>query len=459
MYIMRNVCFFAAWTVCCVSALAQAAPSSSGVVRRIDISPVWSGHPVAFSLLTHGNHQLVAFYDNQRRMTVAARTLDKSDWQFVRLPTSVGWDSHNSVTMAIDGEEQIHLSGNMHCVPLIYFRTTGPLDISSFERVPNMVGSQENRCTYPAFFRGARNELIFTYRDGGSGNGDQICNIYDPKTKTWRRLLDHPLTAGGGKMNAYLHGPVRDAAGVFHLCWVWRNTPDCATNHDLSYARSKDLVHWETSAGEPLNLPITVATAEIVDPVPVGGGMINGNTRLGFDSRNRPIISYHKFDEKGRTQLYNARLETGGWKTYQTSQWDYRWEFGGGGSIDFEISFGPVGVEPDGTLSQNYRHVKHGSGTWQLDEATLKPIGRIATRPPYPKELSAVESPVPGMRVRWANDLGESPEARAKYILRWETLGPNRDRPRKEIPPPTMLRLYELEATWTPKSENQEPLQ
>jgi hypothetical protein len=412
---------------------------------------------VGFSLLTHGDYQFVAFYDDQRRMTVAARTLDKSNWQFVRVPTSVGWDSHNSVTMAMDDDGQIHLSGNMHCVPLIYFRTTRPFDITSFERIWNMVGSEENRCTYPVFFRGARNELIFTYRDGGSGNGDQIYNTYDLKTHTWRRLLDHPLTAGGGRMNAYLHGPVRDAAGVFHLCWVWRNTPECATNHDLSYARSKDLVHWEKSTGEPLSLPITVNTVEIVDPVPVGGGMINGNTILGFDSQNRPIISYHKFDEKGRTQLYNARLEKSGWKIYQTSQWDYRWEFGGGGSIEFEISFGPVRVERDGSLTQRYRHVKHGSGTWRLDEATLKPIGRLSGTSPYPEPLTAVESKVPGMEVRWANDLGKSTEPGARYVLRWETLGRNRDRPRKEIPPPTMLRLYELETTWTPKSGNEEP--
>ena len=31
-----------------------------------------------------------------------------------------------------------------------------------------------------------------------------------------------------------------------------------------------------------------------------------------------------------------------------------------------------------------------------------------------------------------------------RYLLRWETLGANRDQPRDEIPPPSALRLYAL---------------
>ncbi|MBM3334397.1 BNR repeat-containing protein, partial [Candidatus Sumerlaeota bacterium] len=362
------------------------------------------------------------------------------------LPTSVGWDSHNYVTMAIDSGGFIHLSGNMHCVPLIYFRTTKPYDIRSFERVPSMSGRDEKSCTYPVFLRGPRDELIFTYRNGRSGSGDQIYNIYDEKTRTWRRLLEQPLTSGKGKMNAYLHGPVRDKNGLFHLCWVWRNTPDCATNHDLSYARSKDLVHWTTSDGKPLALPITVETTEIVDPVPPGGGMINGNTVIGFDSKGRLIVSYHKFDEKGMTQLFNARLEKGGWKIYQTSQWNYRWEFGGGGSIEFEIRVGPVQVGADGRLTQSYSHIKHGSGVWILDEETLKPVGRAARAGRYPRQLSRPVSKSPGMRAQQASDLGSSDEPGVNYVLRWETLGPNRDRPRDSAHLPTMLRLVKVRA-------------
>ena len=109
--------------------------------------------------------------------------------------------------------------------------------------------------------------------------------------------------------NAYFVGPTPGPDGRFHLAWVWRDSPDAETNHDLSYARSRDLVLWERSDGTPLKLPITLASAEIVDGVPVRGGMINNNTVTGFDANGRPVITYHKFDERGDTQVYLARRD------------------------------------------------------------------------------------------------------------------------------------------------------
>ncbi len=405
-----------------------------------DIMPVWSGHPVGFCLLTHGSRQFVAFYDAYRQMTVGVRTRDAEDWQFVRLPERLGWDSHNYVTMAIDRGGCLHVSGNMHGDPLVYFRSRRPFDIHSLERIPAMTGERESKVTYPVFLKGPAGELIFMYRDGGSGNGDQICNVYDASRKKWRRLTDSPLTSGEGRMNAYLHGPKPGPDGYFHLVWVWRDTPDCATNHDLSYARSRDLVHWETSSGRPLKLPITLETAEVIDPVPAGGGIINGNTIIGFDGRGRVVVSYHKYDENGYTQLYNTRLEDGGWRIYRTSDWTYRWAFSGGGSIIWEIGFGPVTFR-DGVLTQSWRHVRHGSGTWVLDEATLRPTGAL-TAPELGSSPRRAEPSFAGARRRTAADSGSSGIPGVSYALRWETLDTNRDRPREgPLPPPSMLRI------------------
>ena len=411
------------------------------ISKVLDISPVWSGHPVGFAFLTRDTRQYVAFYDSERRMTVASRNVGSAEWQMVRLASSVGWDSHNYIALTADDEGYLHLAGNMHAVPLVYFRTTKPGDISTFERVEHMIGTEETRCTYPIFFRGPEGELIFTYRDGVSGNGNQIYNRYSVKSKTWTRLLDQPLTSNEGHVSAYLQGPTKGPDGWFHLIWVWRNTPDCATNHDPSYARSKDLVHWETSAGHALKLPITTKTGEVIDPVPVNGGIINGSAHLGWDSRQRPVVTYHKFDEKGITQAYAARLEQGAWKIYRLSDWDYRWEFSGGGSIPFEITLGAVRVAGKGELQMDYRHIKLGSGIWRIDEDTMKVIGKATRERVIPASLEKVESDFPGMSVRTLTNAGKS----IFYVLRWETVGPNRDRARPgPVPPPAMLRLYEV---------------
>jgi hypothetical protein len=433
------------WT--CLAGISPAFTEnpSDPILAKSDIAQVWAGHPVGFALFTQDDRQFVAFYDAERRMTVGVRRLDETDWKFAILPERLGWDSHNSVTLDIDSEGYLHLSGNMHVAPLVYYRTTRPLDIESFESVPHMTGELEEKVTYPSFFHGPVGELIFTYRDGKSGSGNQIYNVYEASSRTWKRLLDKPLTDGEGHRNAYLEGPVRGPDGTYHLLWVWRESPDCATNHDLSYARSRDLHHWETSGGTPLALPITLATGEVVDPVPSGGGLINGNAHIGFDNQGEVVLSYQKYDPEGNTQVYSARLEEGKWIIRQTSHWDWRWAFSGGGAIPVEIGFSPVQLTKKGELSQTYTHAKYGRGTWILDKATFEPIAQLPHLQEYPDSLMEPESDLPGMQVNLAKDLGTRVDPGVRYVLRWETLGPNRDRPREgEPPPPSMLRVCKV---------------
>ena len=254
-------------------------------------------------------------------------------------------------------------------------------------------------------------------------------------------------------MNAYPEGPVLGPDGYWHLVWVWRNTPDASTNHDLSYAKTQDLVHWVKGNGTAITLPITPTTGDIVDPVPVNGGMINNNTRIGFDAQNRPVIAYHKFDNgtSGNTQLYEARLENGAWVIHQATNWTYRWAFGGTGTLVFqvEIDEGPK-VLPDGRLIQNYYHSQYGGqGTLVLNPTTLH-ADQTLTPPlrPYPLALDTPESTYKdpptqqGMVVRWQEDSGAGPDPTIKYMLRWETLPSNNDQARTNIPPATKLRLY-----------------
>ena len=390
---------------------------------------------MGFDLLTMGEMQYVAFYDSERRMTIGSRKLPAAEWTFQQLPTQVVWDSHNYVTMAIDRAGMLHVSGNMHGVPLIYFRSTRPGDVTSLERVA-MTGKNEDKCTYPEFFSGVQGELIFAYRDGGSGSGNQIYNIYDEASRTWKRLFDVPFSDGAGLMNAYFLGPVKGPDGFHHLTWIWRDTPDCSTNHDLCYARSRDFVHWETSTGDPIQLPIRHDTpGVIVDPVPVKGGMLNGNGKIGFDSKNRVVLAFHKFDSNGHTQLYNARFENGAWRIHQATQWDYRWDFGGGGTIIGEIRINEVKLS-NGRLEQQYSHKTAGSGILILDEETLKPIDTaVPTR--WPAEVSKIRSVFPEMRLNLREGRGDP-----GYTMRWETLPQLRDQPRPEPwPEPSLLEV------------------
>jgi len=420
--------------------------------EELVIGDVWSGQPVNFALVTTGDLQFVAYFDANRQMMVARRTLGSADWQFAALPSVLGWDSHNHLAMALDSAGNIHVSGNMHDVPLIYFRTTRPLDIQSFVQVTTMVGNSELSCTYPEFFTGPGGDLVFSYRDGSRGNGNTIFNAYSAQAGAWRRLLDSPLTNGEGLRNTYPVGPVLGPDGFWHLVWVWRDSADAATNHDLSYARSRDLISWEAADGRPLTVPITLADSDIVDPVPAGGGTINNNTKIGFDAQGRPLVAYHKYDAAGSTQLYNARFEGGSWAVHQTSSWSYRWQFGGFGTIVFEVEVEPARLQADGSLTQNWYHAQYGGRrAFRLDPDTLAAAAEIAPPLPYPTELDQPRAITPGMVVRWQRDGGSRPSSGIEYLLRWETLESNRDLPRDVIPPPTPLVLYAFRQQLAPR--------
>lgn len=428
------------------------------VEDSVTIDSVWAGHPVGFCLLTHGNRQYVAYYNSERHMVVGQRNLNEPEFHLHIMPvtarethggtsTVLDWDSHNSVTLAADSDGFIHLSGNMHVHPLTYFRSTMPDDISTLEQVVNMTGTDEDRVTYPNFMTDREGRLIFHYRDGVSGQGNEIYNIYSTETKTWSRLLDVPLTDGQGLMNAYQSQPVLMKDNWYHVYWVWRDTPDCETNHDLSYMKSPDLVNWFNAFGEPVKLPATIENKSlIVDPVPPGGGIINLAARLCLDEKNSPVFIYHKYGADRNLQLFVAQLQENEWVSRQITNWDYRWEFSGRGSIIFEVYLKDFKSRNDGYYEFSYRHVKYGNGTLLLDK-DFNVAGKVLKPEPFGEKLKP-EGTFPGLEIRTTGDKGITIEEGTRYLLKWETLPQNRDQARPEPwPAPSALRLYKMKRT------------
>ena len=146
------------------------------------------------------------------------------------------------------------------------------------------------------------------------------------------------------------------------------------------------------------------------------------------------LITYHKFDAAGQTQIFVARREADGWHRVQVTRWpDFRWDFGGGGSLDSRLTVS--GAEPRGEDRLLVRVVRDGVPlALVLDAATLaleeeKPDTRLAN------ELSAAIAVPEGMQLNTIEASG--------YAVAWPTLPPHRDLPLVDIPSPTVLRLVE----------------
>jgi len=443
------------WLALAVPHVAAAESSDTPVILAETIlGQASSASPVGFAFLTERGCQFVAYYDADRRITVAGRRLDGTNWTRFR-PEGVflsnrqrdsnvtAWDAHNYLALALDRDGYLHLSGNLHADPLVYYRSSRPFDVTSLERLDRMTGDMENRVTYPVFFKNADGEMLFRYRHGGSGNGSDIYNIYNPDTRTWRHLNATPVMDGEAQRNAYASLPRLGPDGSFHVVWMWRETPDCSSNHRLSYVRTRDFMLWENSRGGKCPLPITLKTGEVIDAAEEKEGLINSSFNFGFDVKQRPVVVYHRYDKKGNSQLYAARpSRIGGWKIAPISDWKFRWDFSGNGSLPAAIHVGAPGLQTDGTFVVDYAMpFGPGAGRLKFDAGTLRPLGNLPpARGLLPEALSQPLSMVPGLRVR---TLVSSHQGRT-WVLRWESLPANRDLPGPEFPPPTELRLYEV---------------
>ena len=289
------------------------------------------------SISTYKDHQYVAFYDSDANVILAKRKLGSASWEMNK--TQYGGDvtdAHNVICIMHDGEGYLHMAWDHHNDPIRYAISAKPESIEMGDK-QSMTGKHENKVTYPEFYKMVNGDLIFLYRDGSSGNGNLIMNRYLLKQKTWERVQDN-LVDGEGERNAYWQMCL-DKQGTFHLSWVWRETGDVATNHDMCYARSIDSgKSWETSKGKKYNMPINEKSAEYVMKIPQNSNLIN-QTSMTTDDAGKPYIAtYFKDATDASTQFKVIYTSEGNWKVSTVSKRKSNFVLGGFGSRSVPIS-------------------------------------------------------------------------------------------------------------------------
>ncbi|QOY95028.1 BNR repeat-containing protein [Massilia sp. UMI-21] len=283
--------------------------------RVVEVADGWAANSVNAvvfrknSLVTHDGHQFIAFYDGAGRVVLGKRRQGDAQWKLA--PTQYlgnARDAHNSISIMVDGTGVLHVAWDHHNGPLRYARGTAPgaLTLGPQEA---MTGRDEASVSYPEFYRTPQGELLFLYRDGGSGRGNLVLNRYDPARRSWSRLQDN-LLSGEGRRSAYWQAFV-DHRGTLHLSWVWRASPDVASNHDLAYARSLDGGRsWERSNGARYALPITAGSAEVAARIPARSELIN-QTAMAADRDGNPVIASYWRDPGGAVPQYRVVVHDG----------------------------------------------------------------------------------------------------------------------------------------------------
>lgn len=292
---MSGKIFFKLVLIPICSFLFAGAIAQQPLVKMIPVDSGWANNSINTvifrknSLTSWKDTQFIAFYNKESYVVLGKRKSGTEDWVLQQTNYKGNTaDAHNAISIMADDEGYVHMAWDHHNHPLRYARSIRPGSLQLTEKL-SMTGSNEEQVSYPEFYKLPDGKLLFFYRDGRSGRGNLVINSYDAATKKWQQLHQN-LIDGEGQRNAYWQA-CTDSKGTIHLSWVWRESPDVASNHDLCYARSKDGGKtWEKSDGEKYQLPITAATAEHAWSVPQKSELIN-QTSVSADEKGNPFIA------------------------------------------------------------------------------------------------------------------------------------------------------------------------
>jgi len=361
----KHIALLASLAVAAVTAAADA--GSADRARVVAVAPGWANNSVNAvvfrknALVSDGDTQYIAFYDKDAAVVLGKRKLGSTQWALQRTQYhGNASDAHNSISIMVDGAGYLHLAWDLHNQRLRYARSVQPGALEMSAELP-MLGKDEESASYPEFFRCPDGGLLFFYRDGGSGHGNLVMNRYDVKSGAWTRLHSN-LIGGEGQRSAYWQGFV-DAAGTIHLSWVWRESPDVASNHDMAYARSRDGgLTWERSNGERYVLPITAASAEYAARIPQRSELIN-QTSMAAGADGKPVIaSYWRAEGKQVPQYHLLYLDGGKWRQLDLDFRRMAFSLGGLGTKAIPISRPQIMVSPKGRAAWLvFRDAERGS--------------------------------------------------------------------------------------------------
>jgi hypothetical protein len=413
MGIVRQPAFFCSawWMLVAASGCnGPADPAKSLALPDLQAIPVakgWARTSVNTTIFRHdgittyGDLQYVAFYDAEQRVVLAQRKLGSRAWNFKRTQfKGVCKDAHNSISLAVDGDGFIHMSWDQHSQPLRYCRSIAHSSLELTDEMP-MTGVNEKKVTYPEFHRLPNGDLLFAYRYGGSGRGNLALNLYDVKTRRWTQVHDQVI-AGEGVRSPYWQMAL-DSHGTLHLSWVWRESPDVASNHDMAYAKSVDAGKtWLKSNGEAYQLPITADTAEYAAHIGPEHELINQTSMCADENGNPLVATYWRPEGLKVPQFFVIYRDGTNWKTSQVTRRTTAFSLSGTGTKAIPISRPQIVVEAQGGQNKVFvffRDAERQSrvtvavcddlvrGEWRQQDLTTESVGMW--EPSYDTELWA----------------------------------------------------------------------
>lgn len=416
--------------------LSAAHAATRNNCRNVVVDKIWSGSKAGAAAISTPDAIFLAYYNDARYMTLAKVNLANCSVEKKILSSQYGgYDLHNYIAIAFDSRNILHIAGNMHNVPLVYFQASKAFDISTV-KPSAMTGRFENRTTYPSFFM-TESTLNFMYRDGGSGNGLTYINTLTDNSATllcrgprgrlsqnasaaiptsflnryWIKstptaVFSNRASIDGVQVSvsAYPTRPVLGPDKFYHFANAWRISADAATNFAVTYVKTRDFKNWSDASGRIVQVPVSANDqAAFAVNTGVDKGLVN-TIRVAFTASGNPVVLFTKYldtPEGKRNGVFATRFDGLNWNEVLIGVSQKLVEVKGFGSLsslpDFSglNLYGPVATMTYEFSGEQRRYVN-------LDSETLLPTN---LRPAIPPVQSVTPSPVPPL-AGLENDLG-----------------------------------------------------
>ncbi len=264
-------------------------------------------------ILTYNGYQYTAFWNTNRAVVMARRALPDGGWQKFEFTDyhNTTDDAHNTISLGVcPNDGTLHIAFDHHGDNLHYRKSqqgfmTDPANANwssgSFSAVTGTLTSGTvTAVTYPRFVTTPQGNMLFEYRYGTSGSGDQYLYEYNGNSHSWTSLGKY-IDGISYSINAYPHGLAYGKnSSRLHVAWCWRETSNASTNHDLLYIYSDDNGRtWKNNNGS------TVGTT--------GSSFVNKNSsgiKVWTINQNRGLINQEHMavDNNGRVHVLLSHL-------------------------------------------------------------------------------------------------------------------------------------------------------
>lgn len=313
------------------------AQTTGFTITQVEAPIRYGGASTNAEIAYHNNAVYVAYTDTDFMLTVARRDNLTGEWtKATRIDRTLGIadPSHNQIALAIDGDGYIHVWYGMHDFHGIrYARSNQPDDVTSgFTKHREEFPNASESYTYPNAASAPNGDIYFSIRNQG-----RLLPLFrwDNTLKTWQEIVvfaDGRANKNDGQIyTPYLPWLFVDSDNNVHIKWDWAFGTARSERHLGSYALYKPSTgQFYRADGTPYQLPITVDTADIFQPMPDG---VTWNDEgialsdLAVDSNHQPIISY-AFSPDGSSDHWQhrvARWDGTRWKqtvlTDNTQKW------------------------------------------------------------------------------------------------------------------------------------------